>query len=559
MTNAQRSWLREQAGRWIGGVTLVLAIALFYSTFRWMAYEFALPRNDLSHGWIVPLFSAYVIWSRRAELRRAAGRPDGRGLVAVIAGLALFWLGSRGGQMRLCQVAFIWEVWAVPFALYGAGVARLMVFPAAYLCFFIPMGFLDFFTVRLRLGTAAFAASVLNGVGIPVLREGTGLQSLAGEGFSLDIADPCSGLRSLFAMTALTAGYAFMTLRGRLRQWALFLCAVPLAVIGNAVRIFSITLVARFMGTAAATGFYHDYSGFVVFFVGILLMLRLGTWLQRLPPHRWEAFFDTGVVPGAAGVPAPTAWRWREVALAGVLPFILAVVLVLQASLPPPVVESADFVSLELPATLAGYPGETPLFCHNEQCLHRVLRSQLDGATATPKCPRCGGELFPASLGETTKLPSDTQIAKRAYRSGDGLEIEVSLVMSGVSRMSIHRPELCLPAQGFHMSRVRRQAIPLDGRDPLEVRVVQVQKGQTRFLLIYWFVSSAHETSSHTVRILRDAWNRSVYNRINRWAMIAVTINQPVVAAETVETIRRVVADLHAALHDQKVVEHGRF
>ncbi len=546
---------RTQAGRLVCMLALLLALAVFAGTFDWMAYEFALPRNDLSHGWLVPLFSAYVVWTRRAELRRAAGRPDLRGLAAVTAGLALFWLGSRGGQMRLCQLALIWEVWALPFALYGGGVARLMFFPATYLCFCIPMGFLDFFTVRLRLGTAAFAASVLNGVGIPVVREGTGLQSLAGEGFSLDIADPCSGLRSLFAMTALTAAYAFLTLRGRSRQWLLFLCAVPLAVIGNAVRIFSITLVARFLGTRAATGFYHDYSGYVVFLVGVLLMLRLGAWIARLPPRRWKTVSDAA--PAAGETAAPAVWRGRDTALASVVPLALAGVLALHASLPPPIVESADFITLDLPAMVAGWRGEAPLFCHNEQCLHRVLRSDLEGDPAAQTCPRCGGNLFPASLGETSKLPGDTQIAKRVYIGGDGLEAEASLVVSGVSRMSIHRPELCLPAQGFRMSRMRSQAVPLPGRGPLAVRVVQVEKGSSRFLLVYWFTSREHETASHTVRILRDAWARSVHNRINRWAMVAVTINRSADAAGTAVTVRQIVADLYKGLHREGVGGNG--
>ena len=209
------------------------------------------------------------------------------------------------------------------------------------------------------------------------------------------------------------------------------------------------------------------------------------------------------------------------------------------------------------PATLAGYPGEVPLFCHNEQCLHRVLRSDLEGDPATQTCPRCGGSLFPASLGETSKLPGDTQIAKRVYIGGDGLEAEASLVVSGMSRMSIHRPELCLPAQGFRMSRMRKQAVQLPGRGPLEVRVVEVEKGDSRLLLVYWFVSRGHETASHTVRILRDAWARSVHNRINRWAMVAVTINRSADAAGTAVTVRQIVADLYKGLHREGVGGNG--
>ena len=71
-TRLRRFRWRTQAGRWMGMLALLPALAVFAGTFDWMAYEFALPRNDLSHGWIVPLFSAYVVWTRRAELRRSA-------------------------------------------------------------------------------------------------------------------------------------------------------------------------------------------------------------------------------------------------------------------------------------------------------------------------------------------------------------------------------------------------------------------------------------------------------------------------------------------------------
>lgn len=555
---ARRNLNYLSVSRWIGALALVLACILFYRTFGWIAYEFKLPRNDLTHGWLVPFFSAYVVWSRRVELRRAVGKPDGRGLLAVLAGLALFWLGSRGGQMRFCQVALIWEVWAIPFALFGGRVARLMVFPTAFLLFTVPMGFLYSLTLRLRLVTAAFAAAVLNGIGISVVRTGTGLHSLAGEGFNLDVADPCSGLRSLFAMTALTAAYAFMTIRGRLRQWLLFFCAVPLAVIGNAARIFSIAWVARFFGAGVAVGFYHDYSGYVVFLVAVLLMIQLGNLIARVPQRRWEFFFNP-----AAGAPEPVAEStppaWRDYVYAVAVPVAFACVLAVQTSLPAPTIDAGDFLAADLPEIVGGCQAKVPLFCHNEQCLYRAFRSEREADSGTGKCPKCGGDLYPLSLGEATILPADTEISKRSYTDGAGFEVEATLVMSGLSRMSIHRPELCLPSQGFTMSHARRQAISLPGRTPLVVQVVNVQKGGASFLLMYWFKSRTHETSSHTVRILRDAWARSVYNRINRWAMFAVTMNLPADSAQTGVAIQRVVADIYEGAQTKESDAHGHF
>jgi exosortase len=546
VTITVQSIMQKHARGLFGAVTLALALTLFAPTFVWMTYEFGLPRNDLSHGWMVPFFSATVIWLRRHELRQAfaAGRPDWRGICLSVFGLALFWLGNRGGQMRFCHLALLLEVWSLPFALFGPRVARLMMFPAAFLVFTMPMGFLDFFTIRLRLITATASSVLLNGLGIPVVREGTALHALAGTGFNLDVADPCSGLRSLFAMTALTAAYAYLTVRGRLRQAMLFLLAVPLAVFGNTVRILSIAVVARFFGSEAATGFYHDYSGYVVFLVAVLLMVQAGHWIGRLPGFRLEALFNRDV-SGCGAAPDAAPWRVRDRLRAGAVPLALALILVLQARLPLPAGDAADLMVPELPAAFGDYRGDIPLFCHNEQCLHRILRVTCPDGGEKLTCPKCGGPLFDRSLGEATVLPADTVIAKRLYTAASGADIEMSVVVSGRSRMSIHRPELCLPAQGFAMTGARTLSVPLPGRGPLSVRVVSVQKGATRFILCYWFKNREQETSSHAVRILSDAWARSVHNRINRWVMFALTVNLLPDATAADDTVREAVADLY--------------
>ena len=94
--------------------------------------------------------------------------------------------------------------------------------------------------------------------------------------FAIDIAEPCSGLRSLFAMMALTAGYAYFTQPTWFRRGLLFALSIPIAILGNVSRIFSIVIVAATCSADFATGFYHDYSGYIVFLVAILLMVATG-------------------------------------------------------------------------------------------------------------------------------------------------------------------------------------------------------------------------------------------------------------------------------------------
>ncbi|MDX9867307.1 MAG: exosortase/archaeosortase family protein [Kiritimatiellia bacterium] len=558
----------------IGLAALIHYRAMFVAT----AAMFAEPLEDMSHGWLVPVFSLYVLWRQRNALRAAAGRPDGAGAGWVALFLVIAWFGSRGGQSRMEQVSFIGLVWSVPYALWGRRVERLMRFPAAFLFFAVPLSsFLDFFTIHLRLVTSVLATGILNGLGLAVERSGTALFSrVPGGTFNVDVADPCSGIRSLFALMALTAAYAYFTRKGLWRKWALFACSLPIAMIGNMVRIMSICLIARWFGQETATGFYHDYSGYVVFLVGVLLMVQAGEWIgkgegkgnaeRRTPnaehekgkegenversPLTVQRSSEEGEenaerrMPNAERRSGGGAW-----VVCGVCVAVLAVFAANRA-MPPPVYDDAAFVAKTLPERVGGFTGWRPLFCHNPQCLQGIeARAGLSETKPVQRCPGCGGELFPISLGEASELPSDTVILKRTYRSVDGVSYAVSVVLGGRSRNSIHRAELCLPAQGYVMLDAERLVLRLVGRAPLRVRSLRAaRRGGGEVQLLYWFMSRERESCSHTERILFDVWDRSFHNRINRWVMVAVNAASGLAAPEQVEGFEAFLSELYPAL-----------
>ena len=98
----------------------------------------------------------------------------------------------------------------------------------------------------------------------------------------MEVADPCSGLRSILAMAAVTALYAFLSQRTWLRQWLLFAACIPIAVCGNIVRIVSVAMVAHLAGQERALGYYHASSSYVFFATALLLMMGLGSFLNRV-------------------------------------------------------------------------------------------------------------------------------------------------------------------------------------------------------------------------------------------------------------------------------------
>ena len=263
--NTQEVWMRGRS-----------AIIWMIARWQWKGVEDA----DFSHGWLIPIISAAIVWTKRQQLANAKKATSWIGLGVVVWSLFLYWVGARGQLTRISLLSLIGLLWGIPFYLYGRHVARVLLFPCAYLVFCVPMSFLNNITVPLRLMASSLSAHILNGLGVPVTRVGTLIASTGAADFRFGVDDPCSGLKYLIAMVALTAVYAYFAPLGRIRKWFLFLAAVPLAITGNICRIVVIALIARFFGWEYAEGIYHDFSGLIVFSAAVLLMIGLGRLLS---------------------------------------------------------------------------------------------------------------------------------------------------------------------------------------------------------------------------------------------------------------------------------------
>ncbi len=143
-------------------------------------------------------------------------------------------------------------------------------------------------TAPLRLFATAAAGGILNGFGLEVQRVGSGLFSGAGNSFAFNVAPECSGLRSLLAMTALMAFYAWYSQKTLAKKWLLFLCSIPVAVVANICRIILVVVVAAFFGQDTAMNLWHDYSGYPIFLISILLMLTLDRLLNMDYRIAWK-------------------------------------------------------------------------------------------------------------------------------------------------------------------------------------------------------------------------------------------------------------------------------
>lgn len=514
------------SGRGLALLTIVgFALWGFSSLFVRLSGIFQDPYEDMSFGWIVPVFSLYVLWTERRELRESVGRPSLVGLLLTLPCAALALLGTRGLQVRFEQVGFIGLCVTVPWALFGRRTAGRCFFPAVYLAFTIPLAsFLDVVTIHLRLLASGTALAVLKGFGVEVIQQGTAIYTQGAHPFSIDVAEPCSGLRSIFALMTLTAAYAWFNQPTWPRRLALFACSVPLAVLGNVVRILSICLVGTWADPKFAMGFYHDYSGYIVFIVAISLMVACGEVITRIAKRLGRGRGD-GKAQAEPDGRAEGSPPQEGGACSPVVPWLAAAVLCPIFAFQAMTQESAlaDVPDFALPAALEGYAVDEVRYCQNEQCAAMSPLSRMESKAA---CPVCGGEVAGCSIGERRILPDDTIIRKRLYRTPEGAEFLVSAVIGGRSKSSIHRPELCMPAQGFLMQNPVNFVISPSGR-PFHAITLGRAGMAPRVLAYTFFNQEGFRTASHTRRILADTWDRSVLNRIDRWVMLSVVAAGP--------------------------------
>jgi EpsI family protein len=136
------------------------------------------------------------------------------------------------------------------------------------------------------------------------------------------------------------------------------------------------------------------------------------------------------------------------------------------------------------------------------------------------------------SEGEKHVLPSDTDIVKKSYRDPDGNVVNAQIVLAGAEKRSIHRPELCLPAQGWSINQRETMMVKLTNGRSLSImndfisRPVETSPGVTHPLESYYsycFVGNGVTTSSHLMRLFLTSWDRVVHHKNHRWAYMAVS------------------------------------
>ena len=238
------------------------------------------------HCWLVLPVVVTIIWTQRKELAAIPWSGSWLGLPVIFVGLLFYFAGHRVDNIYLAYAGLQILFPGVVLWVAGREMAKRLLFVCGFLIFLWPLFFLEqSITFPLRMIMAKTSAGVLNFAGLAVIREGTGILSApdpliglpAGKHFSIDVADPCSGIRSLFALMMVSSLYGYFTLRRWWEKWVLFLCSIPLAIAGNLVRILALTMATVAFGPEFAIGkspltdpsWFHMGAGYLVFAVAL--------------------------------------------------------------------------------------------------------------------------------------------------------------------------------------------------------------------------------------------------------------------------------------------------
>jgi exosortase len=240
---------------------------------------------DYSHGFFVPLFSGFILWRERERWTRAQIEPSNFGFVVMLVAISLLLLGSLGAELFTGRFSLLVLLAGMILFLAGWKMLRALSFPLGYLFWMIPMPVIIYnqITFPLQLIASRMATSWLELAQVPVLRDGN---ILIMSNYSLEVVEACSGIRSLMTLMALAVAYGYLVSPRRWVRYVLAVLMVPIAIVTNAVRIMGAGILARHYGPAAAEGFLHEFSGWAIFLVALVLMFGSYGVLRQIADRR---------------------------------------------------------------------------------------------------------------------------------------------------------------------------------------------------------------------------------------------------------------------------------
>jgi len=263
-------------------IVAILLVVLYYRVAVKLVYDwYTIP--DYSHGFLVPLFAAFLVWDKRKVLKAIPIRQTWSGIVLVVFSIMVLILGVYGVELFTARISFILMITGLIATFFGWAMVRELRFPLLVLVLAIPFPAILFnrITFPLQLLASRIASDILPWLGVPTLHEGNVIELPI---MKLEVAEACSGIRSLMSLFTLAVFYGYFLERTTTRRVILALASIPIAVTANVARIVGTGLCVQYWDPEKALGFFHEFSGWVMFVVSLACLFLVHRAMRLISP-----------------------------------------------------------------------------------------------------------------------------------------------------------------------------------------------------------------------------------------------------------------------------------
>lgn len=439
-----------------------LLLAIYRGAFVWLVTKDWV-RDDYTHCGLIPFAVVFLIWDRRKSLENIPAGPSSWGFIPLCAGVVLFWLGELGGEFFVIYFSFWLAVVGLTWVHIGWRKLKAVGFPILLIMAMFPLpNFVSSkISLQLRLISSRMGVALLQAAGLSAYREGNVIDI----GFTqLQVADACSGLRYLIPLMILSLLIAYHFKDRLWKRMVVFLCSIPLAVAVNSLRIAVTGILYSYIGASAAEGFFHGFSGWLIFVLSFLFLLFVVVILRRLPPARLRSTMELRAVPfvtssgRAAGM---DALRHRERAF--FKPAFIAAVTLLGATLAlSQGTELRQKVDLIKP--FSSFPVQINEWSGHREFLDREVTDEMH---------------------LTDYILADYKDSRQRQ-----INFYVAYYDSQVKGESIHSPDTCLPGHGWLFQETGRKQIQLTEHPNMSILVNRavIDNAGSKQLAYYWFL-----------------------------------------------------------------------
>ncbi len=272
ITNSQNTILKLST-------LLILWVVAFYPIYPEL-FETWLNHSNNSHGLLVPLISIYFIWQQREKLNSIQISSSQIGMVILVISMLFYLISYAGGIAFVSRAMIVFSIIGIVLFTLGWKLFKIVAFPLLFLLFMVPVptSVIGLVAFPLQLFATNIAAFIIKIVSIPVYQEGNMLYFAQTQ---LEVAEACSGIRSIMALMMLSVIFVYLTGKGLWRKIIILASAIPIALLANIIRVSGTGILAHFYGDKVARGFLHEFSGMVVFAFGFIILVLEYTFLNK--------------------------------------------------------------------------------------------------------------------------------------------------------------------------------------------------------------------------------------------------------------------------------------